>query len=165
MFVLAFSSCSKKIAFTSDIQAKHQFSETTLKKVQFYTSKTIYLYKVSSDQQASVNGGKVLLNNNNRTERIIVKKNTPCIVEKVIDEKHFIVSFEYGVGKILAFGNNNGGCYSLMAKGWNEDMQGTLVYGGTTYQTNSGGVFLTIKLKKLTNAQNRERTLKGRKVK
>ena len=52
-----------------------------------------------------------------------------------------------------------------MAKSWGEKNKGFLAYGNKNYYTYNGDVFLTVKMKKLSNVQNRERVVKGRKIK
>lgn len=162
--ITIFSSCSRKIPFTSDIQSKHKFSEKTLKQVQFYTSDEIVLFQSTTDGDAGVNDGKILLTDSKASEKIIIKKNTPCVLEKIINENLFVFSFEYGNDKFLAFGNDVGGYYSLMANDWN-NKKGELSYANRSYTTYSGNVFLKVKIKKLSKQQNRERTIKGRKIK
>lgn len=165
LIVLIFSSCSRKVPFTSDIQSKYKFSEKTLKQVQFYTSDEIILFQSTTDGDMGVNDGKILLTDSKASEKIIIKKNTPCVLEKVVNENLFVFSFEYGNDKFLAFGNNNiGGYYSLMANDWN-NKRGELSYANRSYTTYSGNVFLKVKIKKLSKKQNRERTVKGRKIK
>jgi len=164
LLVLIASSCSKKVAFTSTIQKQHNFSESALKQVQFYTSDKIILYQASSEGDMKVDiNGKLLLTNNNESEKVIINKNTPCVLEKKINDNLFVFSFEYGDDKLLAFGNGDGGFYSLMANDWN-NKKGDLTYANRSYSTYSGGVYLTVKMKKLTKIQNRERTVKGRKI-
>lgn len=165
IFSIFLYSCSPKVAFTSDIQNKYGFSESTLKKVQFYTSKEIVLYKSKEDDNnVAINNGKLYLTNFKDAERIIIKKGTPCVLEQIIDEKHYLFSFEYGNNKVIVFGNNGNGYFSLMAKEWNSG-RGSLTYSGKNYLTYNGDAYLKVKIKKLTHIQSRERVVRGRKIK
>ncbi len=172
LILVSFSltSCtSEKIAFTPGIQNKHQFTELELKNIQFYTSEEIVLYNTKDYEHQSIQGGTIVFSDNGSSETVIIPKNTPCILEKVIDDGNMLVlSFEYGgIGKQLYFTNNNNVCYSLSAKEWtdvNGVMVGKLKYANKHYKTNAGNVFLTVKVKSIKHISNRERLIKGRTV-
>lgn len=157
------TSCATRVPFTSDLQAKFNFSENTLKKVQFYTSDKIVLTKVKEEGDVDIQKGKLLVKNEKNCETIIINKNTPCVLEQVIDQNKFLFSFEFGDDKYLAFGNTSTGCYSLLAKDW-KNGSGTLKYANKTYITDGGDVFLTVDMKKLNKLKSKERTVKGRKI-
>lgn len=162
--LFTFSSCrSGKVPFTQELKTQCGLSETSLKKVQFYTSDEIVLYKVQEDGDASVNKGVLLIQNKKDCEKIVILKNTPCILEQVIDEHKILFSFEVGNGKFIAFGNTSKGSYSLLAKDW-ENSVGTLKYANKTYATENGDVYLNVVLKKINKLRSKERLVKGRKV-
>lgn len=164
VMLLLFASCKTgKVPFTTDIQKQYAFSEKTLKKVQFYTSDEIILYKIKEEGDASIRDGKLFILNQKDCEKIIIKRNTPCILEKVIDQNKFLFSFEYGDNKYIAFGNTSTGAYSLLAKDW-ENSIGTLKYADKMYATGNGDVYLNVVLKKLNRLKSKERIVKGRKV-
>jgi uncharacterized iron-regulated protein len=160
---LFLSSCATKIPFTSDIQSEYKFPEERLKKVQFYTSAEIVLIKTKNEGDAVVNDGKILIKNEKNVEKIIIKQNTPCILEEIVEDNKFLFSFEYGKDRVLMFGNNSSGYYSLMAKSW-KSQQGLIDYANKTYATTNGDVFLNIKVKNLKKLKGKQRTLKGRKI-
>jgi len=161
--ILLTSCASKKIPFSSDIQAKYNLPEEKLKKVQFYTSETIILYKSKSDGDLTVRDGKILMLDTKDCERVVIKKGTPCILESVNSPSQFIVSFEFGEGKLLAFGSQGEGFFSLEAKDW-KDGVGTLKYAGKSYVVEGGGTYLLVKAKKLNKLSKKQRTVVGRKV-
>ena len=112
-------SCSStKVPFTSNLKERYGITESTMKKIQFYTSKEIILMQSGAESSMSTYDGKILVNNSTRENKIIIPKNTPCTIERVMDSTKVIVSFEYGDGKILLFGVNSIGTYSLLAKKW-----------------------------------------------
>ena len=156
-------SCSKKIAYTSDIHSVHKFSQDKLKKVQFYTSDVIVLVRTKQDGDVIIDDGKLVVRNEKDIEKIIIRKNTPCVLEEIIDDNKFLVSFEFGDGKILLFGNNGSGGYSLMSKEWNSGAT-TITYANKNYVTTNGNVYLLIGAKRLSKLKAKERTVKGRKV-
>lgn len=161
--LLVFSSCATKVPFTSDIQNKHKFSEETLKKVQFYTSEEIVLYLVKQDGDVVVNEGKIIFRNDEQVQKIVIKKNTPCVLEEIVEQNKFLFSFEYGKDRVLLFGNNHNGYYSLMAKEWKNKV-GEVSYGNKTYLTANGNVYLNVKMKELNRVNAKQRTVKGRKI-
>jgi hypothetical protein len=145
------------------MQKEYQFPESKLRHVQFYTSGEILLSETKSDGDVVVSDGKILVRSESKLEKIILKKNTPCVLEQIIDDNKFLFSFEYGEGRVLLFGNASIGKFSLMSKEWRNKV-GTVKYAGKKYATNNGDVFLNIKLRKLNKLKGRQRTVKGRKV-
>ncbi len=160
---LLFASCATKVPFTSDIQNEYKFSEERLKKVQFYTSDEIVLIKTKQDGDVAILDGKLLIRNEKNVEKVVIKKNTPCVLEQVVESNKFLFSFEYGKDRVLLFGNNSTGYYSLMSKEWKNKV-GSVDYANKTYITNNGNVFLKIKVKKLNQLKGKQRTIKGRKI-
>ncbi len=142
-----------------------QFSENSLKKVQFYTSERIVLYKVNGgNQNASTDKGVILLSSKNSSEKIIIEKGTPCSFEKIVGDNISLFRFEDADGKVIPFGNTNGGSFNLLAKDWKNNT-GTIKYADEDYLTNNGNVYLTVEVKKLNQVETKQRTLKGKKVK
>lgn len=156
-------SCASKVPFTSDLQSNYQFPEAKLKKIQFYTSGEIVLIQTKTDGDVTVSDGKLIVKSEKSFEKIIVKKNTPCILEQVVDNNKFLFSFEYGEGRVLLFGNNSTGYFSLMSKDWT-NKTGLINYANKKYLTTNGDVFLNVKLRKLKQLKGRERTVRGRKI-
>lgn len=152
-----------KVPFTQELKTQCGLSEPSLKKIQFYTSDEIVLYKIKEDGDAFVNNGILLIQNKKDCEKIVILRNTPCILEKIIDDNKILFSFEVGDGKLIAFGNTSNGSYSLLAKEW-ENSVGTLKYANKMYATENGDVYLNVVLKKINKLKSKERLVKGRKV-
>ncbi len=163
LFFLLLTSCSKKVAFTSQMQEEYNFPESKLKKVQFYTSDEIILVQTKSEGDVVVNDGKLIMRSEKAVEKIIIKKNTPCVLEEIVDKNKFLYSFEYGDNRVILFGNDKGGYYSLMAKEWKNKV-GEISYSNKKYLTVNGDVFLKIKVKNLKKLKGKQRTVKGRKI-
>lgn len=157
------SSCATKTIFTSSLREESGLPLSQLKKIQFYTSEEIVLYKTKEKTDAKVKDGKIILETDKDSEKIIIKKNTPCILEQEIDKNKMLFSFEYGEGKVLLFGNTKGGQFSLMAKEW-KDKMGVIDYANKVYLTNGGAVYLTVNAKKLKRLKDRYRVVTGRKI-
>lgn len=158
-------SCASKVPFTSDLKEQYNISEKTLKKIQFYTSQEIVLMQSGGESYMQTYEGKILVNNTARESKIVIPKNTPCTIEKTLDSTRVIVAFEYGEGKVLIFGVNSIGTYSLFAKKW-MGRDGVVEYGNSTYTTanGSGASVLNVKLKKLNQYRNKERTISGKRI-
>lgn len=163
LFSLLLTSCSKKVAFTSQMQEEYNFPESKLKKVQFYTSDEIVLVQTKSEGDVVVVDGKLIMRSEKAVEKIIIKKNTPCVLEEIVDNNKFLYSFEYGDNRVILFGNDKGGYYSLMAKEWKNKV-GEITYSNKKYLTVNGDVYLKIKVKNLKKLKGKQRTVKGRKI-
>jgi hypothetical protein len=160
--LILFSSCAKKVAYTVSLQQEYNFTESSLKKVQFYTSEEIVLKKSKSGDNVVIGNGQFLIKNESDFEYVVIKKGSPCVLVKMMKDNLFLVSFEVGDDKLLAFGSDDS-YYSLLAKEW-KDRQGTVSYAGKQYVTGSGGAFLLVKIKSLKRVKSRERVLTGRKI-
>lgn len=159
------TSCASKVPFTSDLKEQYGIGEKTLKKIQFYTSNEIVLTQSGGESYVQTYDGKILVNSTARENRIVIPKNTPCTIERTLDSTRVMVSFEYGEGRALIFGVNSIGTYSLFAKKWT-GRDGVVEYNNATYTTtnNSGMAMLNVKLKKLNQYRNKERTISGRRI-
>jgi len=160
---LLLTSCSRKVAFTVDVRQQYNFSVDKLKKIQFYTSEEIVLYKSKESGDANVFDGKVYMRNDKSIEKIIIKRNTLCVLVDTLGSNKFLISAEYGEGKVLLFGNNPENTYSLMAKNWN-GTTGSVKYANNNYITANGSTILLVKMRKLNQLRGRQRTVKGRKI-
>ena len=158
-------SCASKVPFTSDLKERYNISEKTLKKIQFYTSQEIILVQSGGESSMYTFEGKILVNNTARENKIVIPKNTPCTIERSVDSTKVVVAFEYGDERVLVFGVNTIGCYSLFAKKW-QGRDGLVEYNNATYKTanSSGSAVLVVKLKRLNQYRNKERTISGKKI-
>lgn len=158
-------SCASKVPFTASLKSQYGMNEKTLKKVQFYTSQEIVLTQSDGNSSVQTVDGKILVNSTARENRIVIPKNTPCTIEQTLDSTRIKVAFEYGEDKVLIFGVNTIGCYSLLAKRW-IGKDGFVEYNNSTYMTenSSGSAYLTVKLKKLNQYRNLERKVGGKRI-
>ena len=164
VIAIAMTSCAThQVAFTSDFQHQYNFNQKQLQSVQFYTSADIVLIKTDIKDNAAIDNGKVVMINQQANEQIVIPKGTPCILVDMVDQNKCLFSFEYGDGRVLLFGNNGNGKYSLMAKNW-KAQYGTIKYAKQQYLTNNGAVYLNIDAKKLKKLKSRQRVLGGRTI-
>ena len=157
---LCLTSCRTTVPFTSSTKENCGLSDEQLKSIQFYTSKQITLYKIKQESSAKITNGKIVVSDKKDAETIIIPKGTPCVLVQTMTNV-LLLSFEYGDGKLLAFGTASGGAYMLMAKDWDGN-QGTLEYGHRMYLTNDGEAFLKVNMKSIKRERNRHRVVQGR---
>jgi len=159
------TSCTVKVPFTSTIQSKYKLTDRDIQKIQFYLSDQIVLYRASNDGQASANNGELLVQSDRQKHEVILRKGTPGVVTQVLGDR-LVVSFEYGDGKSLVFGNNYfDSPYYLMAEEW-ERKHGRMEYAGDTYFAlpGSGSAHLLLRLKKLRQLEKKTRIATGRRL-
>lgn len=159
------TSCTVKVPYTSAVQTKYKLTDRDISKIQFYLSDQIVLYRASNDGQASANDGELIVHSDRQKHEVILRKGTPGVVTEVMGDR-LVVSFEYGKGKALVFGNTHFEApYYLMAEEW-ERKHGRLEYAGDVYYAapGSGTAHLTLRLKKLRQLEKKTRIAKGRRL-
>ncbi len=167
-------SCSRKTAFTLQMQQRHNYSQVKLQKVQFYTSNEIVLERTFREGESYTKKGKLTQIDKTFTETIIVPKNTPCVLETLISNDKMVFSFGSIESKdhtiydnvSLVFGNetqDRSPYYYLMAKNWQNDV-GEIDIDGTDFYTSNDNAYLLIKHKHLRFLSRKEYVVKGRRV-
>jgi len=100
--LIALSSCFMTFKYS----IKKQFNEANidLGKVQFFNKNQIVLKRILKNDEITAASGKVNFSNGKYYEEIIIWDQTPCVVDKVDDEKNIIyVKFENGENKSIPF--------------------------------------------------------------
>jgi len=108
--ILFITSCSKKIYYTSDLNAKVAQKNLTVHKIQFYVSKKIILKRILPHDNAELANGEIRFEDGKLIDQIIIKKNTPGTCE-FIDNGFMFMSFEEGSNKLLKFNPGEKGKY------------------------------------------------------
>lgn len=142
MSIVLFSSCSKKLSyFTDDLYEDYSWSDDDLKKIQFYLSNDIVLFREASSDNVRISEGKIKIRDGRKVEEIVFKKGTPGLMIFSPKKDRFAVSFEEN-DKYLMFGPNAkaGGRFVLLAKDWKK-RTGQVTYGGETFYTSSASAF------------------------
>jgi len=165
--VVILSSCGSLTPFTEDLYTDLDLHENTVKKVQFYLSKDLVLFKELGENEASVENGRIRLKEGRRVQEIIIKRNTPGVVVFMPKEDRFAVCFDDDDDKFLMFGPNKkyNSNYTLLGKEWNRQY-GTVTYGGEVYQTSSRNALasLLVNVNKMRRTSVKRSTSAGRKV-
>lgn len=164
--LLAMQSCAPKVPFTMAIQEKYKLTDTDIKKIQFYTSDDIVLYKAESASKTETTGGEVVVTNKSQEERLLIKKGTPCVVVKIEGKDKLYLGFDAGDGKMLLFSGRTGNDpFKLKAEEWVNN-RGKLTYDGKTYyaSASSASTYIEFRLKKLEQYKQKQTVVKGRKL-
>jgi len=160
--------CAKRVAFTHDMRDKYQLGENELKQLQYFVTDTIRLRRVRAEKDYGVAGSRLQKSSERDVDEIVIKANTPGVVEKV-GAHSLTISFEQG--NTLTFGTdeNNpmawGGRYVFFADSWKSG-HGEVTYDGRKYWATSPARYahLSVNLEELKSATHYRRKVKGRKI-
>ncbi len=165
---LFLSSCGQNLKyFTQDLYDEYQWSDRELKKIQFYVSQDIVLYRGLSDQNTKIQKGKIRVESDNEVEKIVIKRGTPGVFVMSPKEDRFAISFEDGKRDFLMFGPNRkaSGRFVLLAKDWDKN-SGKISYGDQLYDTSSESAYaaLMVDIKRAKKTKYKSKTAEGKRV-
>jgi hypothetical protein len=166
----ALSSCSPRLTtFTEDLYKDYSWKEADLKKIQFYLSDNLTIYRnIDEDGGVRISGGEIRIRDGKKVEEVHFRAGTPGVFLFKPKEEHFAISFEEGDDtRYLVFGPNPkyDGRYMLLASEWNRQGRGKITYAGQRFWTDSDVIpRLQVDLRKTGDYQRSTRTVKGRKV-
>jgi len=167
--IVILSSCSPRLTpFTQKLYEKNDWSESDLKKIQFYLSEDIILRREVTKGGSKIESGSIKVVNGSKVEEIKIKKGTPGVLTFIPKEDRFAVAFEGGNDeRYLMFGPNPkyGNRYALLASNWKR-RGGEVTYDGTKFYTTSESAYasLLVNLKKIKKVSVKSRTAGGRKI-
>ncbi|MCI5081258.1 MAG: hypothetical protein MRY78_06205 [Saprospiraceae bacterium] len=161
-------SCSNLKPFTQGLLEENKWSETELKKIQFYLSEDIRLTRQITGGSSEIIAGEIRVVNGRKVEQIIIEKGTPGVLLFRPRQDRFAVSFEAdGSDKFLIFGpsNRSRGRYVLKASDW-ERRFGTVTYDGKKYRVDASSSIasLMVDLEKIQRTDVNSRRASGRTV-
>jgi hypothetical protein len=155
-------SCSPTLTpFTRNLYDKNNWSDSDLKRIQFYLSDDLIIYRNIEEGSSQINGGEIKMVDGRKTEQIKFKSGTPGIFLSRPKEDHFAVSFEDGDDtRYLMFGPNpkRNGEYTLLASEWNRK-SGKVTYAGEKFNTSSYEIpqlMVNMKYKNSRTVENRK---------
>ena len=160
------TSCGKRLTYFSDrMQREYNWSEPELKRIQFYVSEDIELYKASSSGASQIEKGQIKVKDRSRVNVVVIKKGTPGTLVFSPNEKRFAVSLDSDSYLMFGPSNKNNGRYTLLAKDWRRN-DGIISYNGKEYTTSSSSAYaaLMVDIKKAQNTSVKRKTAKGSKV-
>jgi len=165
--LLTVTSCKNLVPYTDSLRTQHGWSDSQIRKIQFYTSRDVILQRQVSTDETAIEGGKIKIRDGKKVEEIIIKRGTPGVVTDIPNTTKLLVSFEKDDNHYLSFGVNPSQStrFVLLASDWNNGI-GKVTYDGKKFFTSPDGAFtsLMVDLRKIQNVELSQRVAKGRKV-
>jgi len=166
--IISLSSCSKSLtSFTDQLYKQQRWSDTELKRIQFYLSDDIVLRRDAGTTKSRLDEGQIQIIDGRRVEQVVFRKGTPGVFVFSPSKDKFAISFEDNSDKYLMFGPSDkwSGRYVLLAKEWKKN-RGKISYDGKVWNTSSESAYtaLQVDLKKASNTQYKSKSVKGRKI-
>ncbi len=159
--LMIFHACATYTPFTEPMLQEFKLDTKNIKTVQFYLSEEILMFKVKSNQEFNKQGDVVVKSGEGITEKIRIKRNAPCRVEKIDKEGVFYVRFEEGKDKVLKFKKQDNNRYYLLTE--IKDNRYQVNYGGEWYYVNTPSLvaFIMVQMKTEKNSPS-ERSIGGK---
>lgn len=166
--ILSLASCKNLVPYTDSMRQQYNWSESQVRKIQFYVSRDIVLQRELTGGSTEIVSGKIKTVNGRKVDQIIIRQGTPGVLTQIPREGKMLVSFEKGDDHFLSFGVNPNmdGKYFLLASEWNNGI-GKVTYVNRSYysEPDSRYAHLLVDLRKLLKEERSVRVAKGRKVK
>lgn len=169
LLVILLSSCSPNLTpFTQRLYDEYRWTESELKRIQFYLSDNIVLRRELSGSKSEIISGEIKLIDGRRVEEIVIPSGTPGVFMFSPKTNRFAISFEEGGDeRFLMFGPNPkaNNRYVLLASDWNR-RTGKVTYAGQMYAVDTGSAFagLMVDLRKSSQISVNRRMARGRTV-
>lgn len=168
-FTLLLASCSPSLKYyTSELDRKAGWSESELRKIQFYISDDIVLWRDISKGETEVIKGKIKMVDGRRVEEVVIKRGTPGTYLFTTGKEHYAIGFDStDDNKYLIFGPSDqvNGRYVLLAREWGA-RRGKVTYGEKIYETaaNSAYSYLLVDVDRKAKTKVSSESPGGRKV-
>ena len=138
---------------TQDLIDQYQWSESDLKKIQFYTSEDIILKRQRSGNMSQITDGEITVIDGQKLEEVVIKKGTAGVLLFQPKANRLAISFDAkDDSKFLMFGPNPkaNDRYMLLASEWDRQ-RGKVTYGDKKYWINANQLLasLLIDIKKI----------------
>ncbi len=169
LVLLLTNACAPQLSpFTQKLYDENNWSESELKKIQFYLSEDVVLRRNLRSGSSEIVEGEIKMVDGRKVEEILIRKNTPGILLFSPKEKRLAVSFESGKNdRFLMFGPNPKvrNHYVLLASDWDK-RKGKITYDDKEYYTSGQNAFagLLVDLKRTRKVKVKSRTLGGREL-
>lgn len=169
LVLLAINACSPTLtSFTQRLYDEYDWTESELKRIQFYVSDDIVLRRQLSGGSSEIISGEIKVVDGREVEEVVIRRKTPGVLLFLPKENRFAISFETeGDDRYLIFGPNPkaGNRYALLASEWTR-RSGTVTYEGRKFDVESASAFasLMVDLKKIRKISVNSRTARGRRV-
>ena len=163
------ASCGPTLSpFTEDLARDYNWSESDLKKIQFYLSEDVVIWRARRRGTSEITRGEIKIRDGREVEEIIFTKGTPGILLFIPKENRYAVSFEDNDNDLfLMFGPNPRADdkFVLLASDWDKK-KGKITYGGEKYYTSADNAFacLMVDLTEFRRTDIDSRRAKGRRI-
>ena len=163
------SACGPTLSpFTQRLYEENEWSESELKRIQFYLSHDVVLRRQITEGASEIIRGEIKMVDGRKVEEVLVRRNTPGILVYNPKENRFGIGFEADRDDLyLMFGPNpkSGGRYTLLASEWKR-RRGTVTYNGKKWYVDGDNALasLMVDLKKTRRLSVRSRVASGRKI-
>lgn len=167
--LLTLGACSPQLTpFTERLYDQNRWTETDLKRIQFYVSNDILLRRDFSSSDSRIEGGTIRIVGGKQVEEVVIKSGTPGVFLFSPKSDRFAISFEDGGDeRYLMFGPSPraNGRFVLLASDWDR-REGTVTYEGRKFKVDTESAYssLLVDLKKSNSVAVKSRTAGGRKV-
>ena len=95
IFALLLGACSPSLSsFNQRLVDRNKWEEADLKKIQFYLSKDIVLYRDYTNASSKIESGEIKMINGRKIEEVKIPKGTPGIALFQPSDNRLAVSFE-----------------------------------------------------------------------
>jgi hypothetical protein len=163
------SSCSPQLStFNSKMLKEGKWSDNELKRIQFYLSDDIVIYRKVTEGASEITSGQIKIVRGEKIEEVRIKAGTPGVFLFRAKEENFAIGFDQGSDKrYLMFGPNpkRADSYVLLASEW-ENRAGKVRYDDKFYFTNSESALasLMVDYSKIRRQEVSTNTAGGRRV-
>lgn len=167
--LLLFTACGPQLSpFTQSLYEQNNWSDTELKRIQFYLSEAVTLRRQKTDADSRIEGGKIRMQQGREIEEIIIPRGTPGVLSYLPREDRFAISFEEGKSnRTLVFGpdSRNNNRYVLKVIKWN-DQRGLVRYDDENFYIHRSDAVaaLMVDLKKIRRTQVKKEVAKGNRL-
>jgi hypothetical protein len=145
LIMILITSCAPSLRYyTKDLQDDSRWTDSALKKIQFYVSGDIFLWRDVTRGESVISNGKIKIIDGREVEEVVIKKGTPGIFLFSPKSNHYAISFDAkDKSAFLVFGpsekvNNR---YVLLAKEWATNY-GKVTYGDKMYHTGAESAYV-----------------------
>ncbi len=164
VFILLSACQGPRIAFTQEFRKANRLTLEELKSLQFYISRDIVLRRGKREKNKQSSNGRLIINDKDVIEEIIIPAGTPCVVERVLGPDRLALRFGDRHDEFLVFGSlrEDKGYYTLQALEWHKG-RGKVAYGGKYYyaQRGSNQSILLVRARHVRTLVHRRRVVNG----
>jgi hypothetical protein len=158
------TACATYEPFTEPMLREFKLDTKNIKNVQFYLSAEIVMFKIEDGHALGKQGNVFVQNKGGLSQKVIIRRNAPCIIERIDKDGFFHLRFEEGANKTLRFRRDeNNNRYYLYTEFINARHQ--LEYGNELYYVTNPSLisFIMVQVKSVKNSPT-ERVITGKKA-